>query len=371
MRVLISIIFLGFLTLPKTAFSYPEMVRHGYVNCIACHMSPTGSGVLTAYGRELSRELLSQKGKEGESQFAYGVVKLPEWLSLGGDFRNLVLYKDTPTTREGRVILMQADFEMAGSYGKFILDGTLGYRETPNAESATNHFISRRHFLNYRPSDELSFRVGRFQPSFGITTADHAIVTKRGLNWDQGSETYNLEAAWIGEKYNTFLTTVLGRPDNTKLNREKGIALNTSFSFLDRFKTGLSYFYGSNQAQKRHIYGTWGILGVTSYFYVLTELDFQAVISNAGSGLDPGSQLGFVNYNKIDYEFFQGFHGFSTLEIQKASFSKSNTLGKFVGLGIQYFPRPHFELSLTLQKQFYAILSEPTNLAFLLVHFYP
>ena len=358
---------LWILFLPRIAFSYPEMVRHGYVNCISCHVSPNGGGVLTQYGRELSREVLSHKGVEGESQFAYGVVKPPAWLNLGGDFRNLVLFKDTPTVREGRVILMQADVEAIASYMKFLVGGTVGYREIPNVESTTNNFISRRHYINYRPTDELSFRAGRFQPSYGINTPDHAIVTKRGLNWDQGSETYNLEAAWIGEKYNAFLTGIFGRPDNETLNREKGVAINTAVAFLDRIKTGLSYFYGSNNIQKRQVYGPWAIFGITPYFYFLTELDFQ----NTTPVSSTPSQSGLVNYNKVDYEFFQGFHAFSTLEFQQTDFSKPDALSKFLGLGLQYFPRPHFELSFTVQRQFIANVNDPTNVAFLLFHFYP
>lgn len=357
----------GIFALPRITFSYPEMVRHGYVNCISCHVSPTGGGVLTQYGRELSRELLSHKGKEGESDFAYGLIRPPEWLNFGGDFRSLILYKDSPAAREGRLIPMQTDLEAVVSYKKFLVSGTAGYRQTLNPKSKINHFISRRHYMNYRPMDELSFRGGRFQPSFGITTADHAIVTKRGLNWDQGSETYNVEIAWLGEKYNAFVTAIFGKPDNKTLNREKGAALNTAISFFDKFKAGISYFYGNNTTQKRHVYGPWGILGFTQHFFLLTELDFQNISQDSGGKM----QSGFVNYNRINYEFFQGLHGFSTIEFQNTDFSKNDNFSKFLGVGMQYFPRPHFELSLILQRQFYASVDKSTDLLFFLFHFYP
>jgi hypothetical protein len=353
--------------LPIAAFAFPDMVRHGYVNCISCHISPTGGGILTQYGRELSREILSHSGIEGESKFLYGAFKPPGWANLGGDFRNLVLMRDTPQFKEGRMILMQADLESAVSYKKVLVNSTFGYRETPNSESTTNNFILRRHYINYRPNDELSFRAGKFGPSFGINTADHAIVTKRGLNWDQGSETYNFEAAWIGDRYNIFVTGILGRPEMAKLKREKGAAINTSVSFLDRFKMGLSYFNGKSETQKRQVYGLWGILGFNPHFYLLTELDFQDTIATSRSR----RQTGLVNYNKIDFEFVQGIHGFTTLELQQSNLSKENALNKFVGLGIQYFPRPHLDIIFTLQRHFYAAVEEPTNFGFLVLHFYP
>ena len=40
--------------------AFPEMIRHGYINCNACHVSPAGGGLLTAYGRTISKELLSR-----------------------------------------------------------------------------------------------------------------------------------------------------------------------------------------------------------------------------------------------------------------------------------------------------------------------
>ena len=77
----------------RPSHAFPEMVRHGYANCITCHISPDGGGVLTAYGRSLSREVLSTWGAEGEAvlhdkavprlcsvthaQFATGGIRTP------------------------------------------------------------------------------------------------------------------------------------------------------------------------------------------------------------------------------------------------------------------------------------------------------
>ena len=67
------------------ADAFPGSVRWGYGNCVTCHHNIGGGGVLTPYGRQLSRELLSTWGDEDEAEFAYGTVGLPSWLSLGGD----------------------------------------------------------------------------------------------------------------------------------------------------------------------------------------------------------------------------------------------------------------------------------------------
>src|ERR1700720_2791062 len=98
----------------SSAWAFPEMVRHGYVNCSSCHISPTGGGVLTQYGRELSREILSTWGtqNEDESKFAYGWVPLPGWLDAMGLYRGVYAYQDTPFIRQGQYIFMENDVEL-------------------------------------------------------------------------------------------------------------------------------------------------------------------------------------------------------------------------------------------------------------------
>lgn len=356
--------------LSRDAHAFPEMVRHNYVNCTTCHVSPTGGGILTQYGRELSKEVLSTSGKDGEQAFLYGVVKPPEWLNMGGDIRGMAFYRDSPTAREGHAFPMQTDIEAAIAYKKLIIDGVVGYKgeKKPINEPITKKIISRQHYINFRPTDETSLRGGKFRTAYGINTPDHVLFIKRGLGWDQGTETYNVEAAYIGDRFNVYATGVFGRPDAPELNRETGGALAASVSFLDSYKTGVSYFYGANNLARRHIAGPWGILGFTPHFFLLTEFDFQGSTPKTGPSLD--TQWGMVNYSRLDYEFFQGFHGYLTQELSRLDFGNPDTLSKNYGIGIQFFPRPHLELNLSWQMQTTATVAGYTDFLFLLFHFY-
>lgn len=352
----------------RPAFCFPEMARHGYVNCISCHVSPTGGGTLTPYGRQLSREVLSHFGKEGEEQFLYNAVSLPEWLLAGGDFRAIQLYRNTPVIREARVIPMQVDLEAAALYKNFSVDATVGPQEAPQTQPPQDTLFSRRHFIAYRPSDTTSIRAGKFFPAFGINLPDHAVVTKRGLGWNENGETYNLEFAYLGDAINIYGTGIFGRPDFPTLNRETGGALNTSYFFSDRYKVGLSYFYGTNNTVNRHLTGPFAILGFTPHFFLLSEIDLQNYLPK--DSVTP-VQWGLVDYERLDYEFFQGFHGFLTQEYSQLDFQASNTINRFYGLGVQYFPRPHFEFQLFWQKQqIIATSSDYIDFACLLFHFY-
>jgi hypothetical protein len=60
------------------AHAYPENVRHGYVNCAACHIHPQGGGQLNAYGRQLSKALQSN-GKFFFEPGQTGMIRTRRW----------------------------------------------------------------------------------------------------------------------------------------------------------------------------------------------------------------------------------------------------------------------------------------------------
>lgn len=351
------------LSTPSLSWAFPEMVRHGYVNCIACHVSPNGGGVLTPYGRELSRELLSTTGTERESKWAY-LVKTPSWLDLGGDYRVLRLYQNTPSFTDQRTIQMQADLEASLNYkNQLYLVGTAGYANVTNPT-----FISRRYYLDYRPVDQLSFRVGKFLYAYGINTPDHTVSVKRDLQInDEGTESYNFEAAWIGENTNLYLTGILGRPDAPELHAEKGVAISPSLAVTENSRIGASYLHASSDLESRDVVGPNAILGFTPQFYLLAELDLRFQSSPSS----PDTTSGFVDYMKLGYEFFRGFHGYLTQELMRPNFANLDGLKKTYGIGILFYPRPHFELEATWDIQVIQGINGYSNLAYLMFHFYP
>ena len=102
---------------PRPARAYAWMVRHGYTTCATCHVDPSGSGVLTPYGRAQGEILLQSRysGKPEEeaspaANFLWNALRTPDWLLGGGEVRYLALRTkvgDGPTA--GDLILMQGD----------------------------------------------------------------------------------------------------------------------------------------------------------------------------------------------------------------------------------------------------------------------
>ena len=346
---------------PRPAQAFPELVRYGYVNCTSCHVSPSGGGVLTEYGRQLSAEALSTWSTEDESAFLYKAVPTPQWLNIGGDLRAVEIYRNTPQVWAFRFLNMQEDLELAGTYDKFTADVSGGLY--------MGNFESRRYYLNYRPTDEISYRFGKFRQAYGLMEPDHTTPITRGLGWDEDTESYNFEAAWMGANLNVILTANFGPMGSTVIPdemKEKGLAARVGVPFKENYLVGASYFHGVSETANRDVAGPYAMLGFTHHSFLLSEFDFQSVNPSAMS-----NSTGWVTWNRLDYEFMQGLHGYLTYQLTRPDFQASATQTSAYGIGSQWFPRPHFEFDLLWQRQSEPAFPDDTlDYVVLLLHYY-
>jgi hypothetical protein len=344
---------------------YPEMVRHGYLSCTACHFNANGGGILTPFGRAISGDVLSTWSSEGETKFLYGVSP-PEWLNLGGDLRTVQIYQKNAAFTKGRFILMQADLEAAAQLEKWTLVASLGVQQVPEKGMDPFEVLSRRFYLSYRPAPQWIVQAGKFNQAFGINTPDHVISTKRGLGWDEGTETLNLQGVLLNKHFDTFLTLNFGRPDDASLDLEKGIALRGRYYAGKRARVGASYFFGGNGQFSRHVYGPFAEIGFAKEIVLLLEIDLQNK-----HPVNQLSQFGGVNYAKLDYEWLQGLHTYVTQEYVKLDFNDPNSLSYSFGIGAQFFPRPHLEINASWQKRKkISVSNDFEDFAWVMLHFY-
>jgi hypothetical protein len=360
LRILLTIVLsVTSLLATATVHAFPELVRHGYSNCVTCHINPGGSGVLNAYGRALSLEALTSAGTEEETEFAWGKIKTPEWLSATLMARSLSFIRDTRTSIDGRTLLMQLDGEVAASSEKFTASVTGGFQDSRTGAAP---FALRRGYITYRPTDELSLRTGKFMHVFGLMPADHRIATRSPLGWDQGNETLNVEGAWIGESLNVFATGLFGRPDREDL--EQGGSLSASVFLNNRYKVGLNAYSGVRPSDdsSRLVFGTHAALGFTPQFFWLGELDLQ----------NRDETWGTYQYQKLDYEPWKGLHFYLMQDLQKSDWSNGDTQILSWGPGFQWFPRPHLEGQLYINWLHYpeTLSSLDTTTVYLMLNFY-
>ncbi|MGZ3787340.1 MAG: hypothetical protein ACXVLQ_02390 [Bacteriovorax sp.] len=354
-------VFLFFVLTISRAHAFPEMVRHHYVNCLACHESPSGGGILTPYGRSLSYEVLSTWGSVKEARPFYGAFDhkfLKDWFNVGGDLRGLQLHTENSQMKKGMFIRMQTGIESSIKIMKLKLISFFGKQEAGNM--VRGEFT--RFYALYQPFDEFTVRAGRFTPNFGLNIAEHTLATRKGLGFDEGSERDQIESMWSGEKWNSSLsyTKQVKTPASSKL--EKAMTAQLNYNFLDSYRIGGDLWLGNLEGNSRQILGTHAILGFTEKFYYLTEFDWQKGFNK---------KKGVFHFSKLGYEFIKGIHAIVLEDYKKSDLNDSMTLSNSHGVGLEWYPRPHFEFEGIWSKKRVAIQSsEYSDYAYLMMHYY-
>ena len=366
MRFYLALPVFLFFALPlQSAQAFPEMIRHGYVNCTSCHLSPNGGGLLNEYGRQISMAALSTWGTENEAKPFYNFFKDPKNIDVGAFIRGVQTAQDNSKVSNGYYWWMQADLEGAYTFGskkEWTVDLALGV--SPDVlngllPKGVSPLASRRQFLMYRPSETTSIRAGKFLLDYGVYFSDHTLATRQGVGFDEGNETYNLEYSYQGENGSGSLTVDLGRPDSPSLLTEKGVAATAGMNLNDHQKVGWSAYYGTQNSNARELTGPYLLLGFTKQFYFTGEADLQFSQPAQGSGTH-----GLFTYEKLGYEITQGLHVYlmqqcfvhafqGTYQFMPQDLKYGMTTNRLygVGPGIYWFPRPHFYFQLEVQRQ--------------------
>lgn len=359
-QILFSLSLFVFIVTSK-AYAYPEMVRHHYVNCIACHESPSGGGLLTPYGRSISYEVLSSSGSAAEARPFYGAFDhkfLKKWFNVGGDLRALQLHTENSTMERAMFIRMQTSLEASIKLSNLKLVSSFGKQGADNM--VKGEFT--RFYALYQFFDELTARAGRFLPNFGLNVAEHTLATRKGLGFDQGSERDQLEVMWSGEIWNSSLTYSKAVKISPAQKVEEALSTQVNTHFFESYRLGADFWLGKLNGKNRSIYGVHAILGFTEKLYYLSEFDWQ-------NGFD--KKTGLFHFSKLGYEIVKGFHGIILEDYKKTNLKNDKTLTNSHGLGFQWYPRPHIELTgLYSKKRVAQQSSEYSNYSYLMMHYY-
>lgn len=377
------LVFLFLLLISPSLWAFPEMIKHGYVNCTACHVSPSGGGVLNPYGRNLSAELISTWSYKGEEGILHGKVdtsSVDEWLAIGGDYRGVQVHTDYTAKStgvnkvDGRYINMQIGFELGIIQPKWALVGFLGQYnfEEPSHYNRVLPNLNRLYAL-IKPTDELTFKVGRFQPNFGINLPDHNLSTRTRLG--MGSLSYRggkisiedkntAEVFWLGEEYNFSLAGYRIRQELTDEN-DKGFTYTASKIFAERFKVGIQGLLEKSDSLEKRIFGFTGHLGWNEKWVTLAELDR---IQNSPENAADTTGVAFVQ--RTGYELFKGFQILVLNDYYQSNIDNGATKLYRYGPGLIWYPRPHFDFQFFATKEQRSSLEKEGTYAWLMTHYY-
>lgn len=182
--------------LTPEASAEPAFLNKQYTRCTSCHISPTGGGLLSSYGRSLSGRELSMTSsmpadpsKPGrEEQFLWGALgdSLGP-VQLGGELRPSHLRTSFGGFSDSRNILMTADVIGAVQHSGWTFYGEAGRNPEKDALDSYEHWGS------YQTSRGYGVRAGRFFPAYGVRFADHTSFNRANLGFNMYDQVYGVE----------------------------------------------------------------------------------------------------------------------------------------------------------------------------------
>lgn len=183
----------------------PVFLSRQYSRCTNCHYSPTGGGLLTPYGRSLSREELSTFGRSRDSsspgreqEFLFGALgDALGPVGVGIDLRPSHLDIEAPGFSTTRNLLMNAELTAAMQHGSWTFYGSVGRQPRGNDPRVA----SFEHWISYKTQRGLGVRAGRFIPAYGVKLADHTSFTRASLGLDNDRQVYGLELSFTGARH--------------------------------------------------------------------------------------------------------------------------------------------------------------------------
>jgi hypothetical protein len=332
----------------------PMFLSKQYNRCTSCHYSPTGGGLLTAYGRSLSRQELSTTGRsdpsapppakgKGEESFLWGALGSHLGpVDVGIDLRpsHLSLDLGGPTS-SSKDFLMTGDLLAAWRAHGFTVYGEVGRKPAIGQDSAGVY--SYEHWVGYESPQGLGFRVGRFFPAYGIRLADHTAYTRSLLGFDKYDQVYALEVSHAGAKHLLQVSVGPGSADaivhgedhpftaTGRYQWDLGPRTALVFSGLYRDKTTLAPANGSG--------GVAFGFAPTKRLSIWTEADAQREQGTSGA---PAYSL----LNETGFEVFRGFWLKISPQLRTSYGDASGGVFRWA-LEADALPRTHWNLGLS------------------------
>ncbi len=307
------------------------------------------------------------------SGFLWGLVTPPDWLLLGGAYRQLAVYK--PNAGSFTTFPMMADIYGQVSVGHLRVEGSIGVIRvgigSPYGRSAQItgnqgdqwNLLSRSHWVGYDFADgQITVRAGHMNLPFGIRIPEHTMWVRQSTRTDRESAQQDGAAlAYNGEKIRGEVMAIAGnyqvRPDKY---RERGYSLYAEYLTSPRTAIGISSLFTRAHEDRvtldplahRQIHGA---------FIRTAFSDKVTLLAEADAMFNTNHEAGYVGFAQLDYEITQGLHLMGTGEVLDQGYDqllggvRKTGAGQpaFGGWGtIDWFCLPHVEVRVdTLSRQ--------------------
>lgn len=366
-----------FLVSIPVGFAVPEIARYGHNSCTSCHVSPSGSGVLTDYGRMFSGEKLSTWFVPGEENLLHGAVPSSERLLVGGDLRWVYDRYEGGGRSEEVFWRMQSDVDFVFHVGDAWFQAAFGTKPAGPRDDMKKHgrLLSRSYAVRYDLFDErLIVRGGLFMPKYGLMMADHTTYTRLSAALTPEDEQTQFEITYQDDDFEVSAAILFDREVSTMNERPKkgfNVGIAKMLGTRNRATLGLLKTEQVSDTNNRSVTSIMMsvVLTFTNKLYSMLELNRSndQVMAEGKKIISDSAAL----FYSLNYEVLRGLSPFVRYELWNTQLTASGRKITRLGPGFNWYPRPHLQAELRhLITMSESSDSKSTNSTELILHYY-
>jgi hypothetical protein len=256
----------------RSAIASPTMIRIGYSDCVTCHISPQGGGLLTTYGKGVD-EAQSLRRREVQPvdtavrRLIYDVRFVASSQLLQAAQQTNASPSSTFRALVRSSVKVSERHRMSYSFGLESPSLTSTTRTTPVGNAA--NFVVSKAVWEYRPADGLDLAIGRDEMPSGIGLPDPLAFIRK--SHDPNNTAYPVQAKAFLHTRRLQLTPYVFGPggDEATELRQYGAGMvggvdvwkqRAVIGLSGRTATGSGFNRRSVGAFARLGFGKWGIL---------------------------------------------------------------------------------------------------------------
>ncbi len=338
------LVFLSILALSSAALSLPRFSILTGMQCINCHVNPTGGELRNSFGSSdfVDDHLRLVPAHSDSTDFNFN-PQLNDFIRIGGDIRFQYLYdgdqkKTTFQSMEGSLYSLLQLYTLTNLFVKYDFANTA-------------YEVYGLYTFN---SDESYIKVGAFEPSYGIRLDDHTAYTRGGnLGFLQGIPQVGLFfvpdyrdlGVEAGSRFGSLFVTVDATNgdglSNIDFNSKKAFIGKAEYLMKGNFMVGASgYTAGST-----NMYGLQAGAGLGEQLTILGEWDWANslpdVLANYPMAPNARSNAAFV---EITYFIINGLSATGRFDYFKTFSGDGSPIYSRYILGVNIYPVPHVDL---------------------------
>jgi len=272
------------LAMPRPGAAYPNMIRLGYAQCSACHVSPQGGGVLNRYGRGID---FAQTIRAGEPPDA----DLPKdaFVRFGYDIRaQLGVDREPGSAAEyGLSTSMRTAIALSPQqqvvYAFSVRSPSL---TTTRTMGATSLGMSRLYWM-YQPKEGVALVVGRDELPSGLGLPGANSFYRSVNNPSSSSTPTQVKLFWWNKRWEvaTYGYGPDGNEAQPQFEARGGGAIVGMNVWKERAVVGLTTRVSTSDAFDRRNAGLFARVGLTEHVGFLIEHDVTERTLGTGSHL--------------------------------------------------------------------------------------